>query len=200
MSDEGLDRLHQLLEDPQRQKILMLLEMKGLSFEELMEKLQVDRAELEHQLEVLGDLLEATQDKYELGENGVAKTFGGQYVLTEKGKDALGEMMAFPELKSKNYANAVNEEYFSQKAVTRWNLRFAVVGAALSVIVVLVAVMFLNAPSVSYGRRAFLSFEGDGWPATAVLAFLIAPTVGGVLGYLAGKRNDSKRPMPKWDQ
>lgn len=92
MSDDRLAELHELLKNPIRQKILLKLgEYDRLSFEDLMKELKMDNPqELHSQLEILSDLVTKTEDdEYLLNEQGVSKRPGGQYVLTEKGHNAV---------------------------------------------------------------------------------------------------------------
>jgi hypothetical protein len=106
MSDDRLAELHELLKNPIRQKILLKLgEYDRLSFEDLMKELKMDNPqELHSQLEILSDLVtKAEDDDYLLNEQGFSKRPGGQYVLTEKGHNAVDELIFFPEIKFDNY-------------------------------------------------------------------------------------------------
>jgi len=132
MSADKLDQLHEILKEPFRKKILLKLgEHNGLSFDELMKELKMDnREEVGTQLNVLGDLVSKTEyDEYLLSEQGVSKKPGGKYRLTEKGQDAVNEMVALPEIKSENYKEEINRKYFSQKAVSRRKLFYVLLGA-----------------------------------------------------------------------
>jgi len=61
-------------------------------------------------------------EEYSLTEQGVSKTPAGQYMLTEKGHDAVDEMIAFPEIEAENYKQLINKKFFSKRALTRHKL------------------------------------------------------------------------------
>ena len=53
--------------------------------------------------------------------NKVSKKSGGQYRLTEKGHDAVDEMIAFPEIESENYKAEVNKNFLGKTRLTATN-------------------------------------------------------------------------------
>ena len=81
----GRDLLLKILKDETRRKIILLLDEKGgLSYTDLMEKLEFgSTGTLNYHLKVLGDLL--------------VKNETGQYTLTDKGKLASRLLIEFPE-------------------------------------------------------------------------------------------------------
>jgi DNA-binding HxlR family transcriptional regulator len=113
MSQANLAKLHDLLQDPVRQKILLKLSRhERLSFEDLKGELKtVGAEELKSQLKILADLITQSQDdEFLLTETGVSKRPIGQYALTEKGHNAVDEMLAFPEITAENYREKVTQQ------------------------------------------------------------------------------------------
>lgn len=193
MSDDKLSELHELVKDPFSQKILLNLgEHDGLSFDDLLKELKIDnQEELHKQLQILGDLVAKTEDdNYLLSEQGVSKSPSGLYKLTEKGHDAVDEMIAFPEIESKNYKAEVNEKFFGKAAVRRHKLFYVLIGALAGY-----SFTFLGSVLIS---PALMSFR-NGWPAFGDVS-LIATLPGALVGYLMGKRKNFKRPQPEWNE
>ena len=200
MSADKLDQLHEILKDPLRQKILLKLgEHRGLSFDELMKELKIDnREEVDNQLNVLGDLVSQTKDdEYLLSEQGVSKKPGGRYKLTERGQDAINEMIAFPEIKSENYKEEVNRKYFSQKAVNHRKLFYVLLGAGGGYAFFFLTGAFISIISVQLGGSTLINFQ-NGWPLFGDIA-LIATIPGAIIGYLIGHKKKFKRPEPEWE-
>jgi predicted ArsR family transcriptional regulator len=112
MNDSKLARLPEVLKDPVRQKILLLLgEHDRLIFKELLEKLEIhDKEELKNQLKVLRALVKRVKE-HEYFENGVLIKPPLKYVLTDQGHFFLDEMIAFPELKFDDYKERLPANY-----------------------------------------------------------------------------------------
>ena len=202
MSDDKLAELHELLKDPLRQKILLKLgEHDGLTFNELTRELKADDHQaVLSQLGVLGDLISKTaeDEEYSLTEQGVTKKKGGQYRLTEKGKDAVSEMIVYPEIESDNYKQKIDQKFHSPQALRRRKIIYTLIGAGGGAS----AFFFLCAIFTIFSRLAFNSpgfFIGDGLP-FAVMLLVFAPAVGAVAGYLGGQRKNFKRPEPEWNE
>jgi DNA-binding HxlR family transcriptional regulator len=201
MSDDKLASLHEVLKDPVRQKILLKLgEHDRLSFDDLMKQLKIESPkELNQHLKVLDDLITKTvDDEYSLTENGASRKAGGQYMLTEKGHDALGEMLAFPEIKSENYQQIVNKKFFSKRAFARHKLFYVVIGTVLGCCVSFLGGIFLSIISVGLFGGPGVGRFGIGWDFFVTLV-LISTLIGGLGGYLIGKRKQFKRPTPEWN-
>ena len=183
---------HEVLKDPLRRKILLNLgEHNDLSFDDLLKELKIDDQEgLRSQLKVLGDLVTETENDYLLSEQGVSKKLGGQYRLTEKGHDAVDEMIAFPEIESKNYKEEINEKFFGAAAVRRHKLFYFFFGALAGY-----SFTFLGSALIT---PKLMSFQ-NGWPVLGD-ASLIATVPGALIGYLIGKRKNFKRPQPEWNE
>jgi hypothetical protein len=201
MSDDNLAKLHDLLKNPIRQKILLKLgEHDRLSFEDLMKELKMDnQQELHSQLEILSDLVtKAEDDEYFLSEQGVSKRPGGQYMLTEKGHDAVGELIFFPEIKSDNYKEKIDEKFHSKRAYQRNKLAFILVGAGGGYAISFFGAAFFTIMYrvVFHGPSFFLV---DGWP-FLLTVFVIAPLLGGFVGYWIGEEKKFKRPEPEWNE
>ncbi len=105
-----LESLHKVLKDETRRRILRFLnEKSAATYTELMEETGVaSTGTLNYHLKVLGDLL--------------TKNEAGQYVLTDKGKDASRLMLDFPERE--------NQENVKKK----WWNRFWVVAVAIQLL------------------------------------------------------------------
>jgi len=203
MSDNNADKLsplHEILKDPLRQKILLKLgERDGLSFDEMMKELKIDdQQEVHSQLKILGDLITETEDdEYSLSEQGVSKKPGGQYKLTEKGQDAVDEMIAFPEIESENYKEEVNSKFFGQSAVQRHKLFYVLIGALAGYSFFFLASLVISIISLQLGGSTLISFQ-NGWPLFGDIA-LIAMIPGALIGYLIGHKKQFKRPEPQWN-
>jgi hypothetical protein len=201
MSADNLAPLHELLKDPIRQKTLLLLgERDRLSFDDLVKQLKIDdQEELHNQLKILGDLVTKVEDdEYSLTEQGVSKRPGGQYMLTEKGHDAVDEMVAFPEIESENYKQIVNKKFFGKRALAHHKLAYILGGAAGGYCVSFFGGAFISIISVTLFHGPGLGSFDDGWPFFGTVLF-IAPIVGGLVGYLIGEKKRFKRPEPEWD-
>lgn len=201
MSDDRLAELHELLKNPIRQKILLKLgEYDRLSFEDLMKELKMDNPqELHSQLEILSDLVTKTEDdEYLLNEQGVSKRLGGQYVLTEKGHNAVDELIFFPEIKFDNYKEKIHEKFHSKRAHQRNKLFFILVGAGGGYAISFFGAAFFTIMSIAafHGPTFFLA---DGWP-FLLTVFVIAPLLGGFVGYWIGEEKKFKRPEPEWSE
>jgi hypothetical protein len=201
MSDDKLAELHEFLKNPIRQKILLKLgEYDRLSFEDLIKELKIDNPqELNSQLEILGDLVtKAEDDEYLLSEHGVSKRPGGQYELTEKGHDAVDELIFFPEIKADNYKEKIDKKFHSKRAYRRNKLVFILVGAGGGYAISFFGAAFFTIMSrvVFHGPTFFL---GDGWP-FLLTVFVIAPLLGGFVGYWIGEEKKFKRPEPEWNE
>ena len=201
MSDDNLAVLHELVKDPVREKMLLKLgENERLSFDGLKEYLKnVTAEELQRQLRILDDLvMQAQDDEYLLTESGVSKRPGGQYMLTEKGHNAVYQMIAFPEIKSENYREIVDKKFFSKKALIRRKLVYIIVGAVAGYCISFFGGGFLSIITVAW-------FHGPGWgnfiAPWVFFAFVlfVAPVIGGIFGYWFGERKNFERPAPQWD-
>jgi hypothetical protein len=195
MNDDNLAELNYLLKDPIRQKILLKLrEYDRLSFGDLMEKLKLDNPQVLHsQLSTLGDLVTAVEDTFLLIEQGVSKRPGGQYMLIEKGVDAVNELVCFPEIKSEDYKEKIEQKFHSQQALRRRVLGGVVGGYGVSFF----AAVFFTIFSIFlfHGPTFFLA---DGWP-FYLTVFVFAPVVGGFVGYWMGEKKNFERPEPEWN-
>ncbi len=201
MSQDNLAKLNALLKDPVRRKILLKLSShEHLSFEDLKGQLKtVNAEELEKQLKILADLVtQSRDDEFLLTEAGVSKRPGGQYTLTEKGRDAVDEMLAFPEITAENYTEKVTQQYFSKNALTRRKLAYILGGAAAGYCIWLFGGGLLGIISVDL-------FHGHGWGSFMepwvffAFALFVAPVIGGFVGYWIGERKNFKRSTPEWD-
>ncbi len=200
MSDDKLAELNKLLSDPFRQKILLKLgEHNGLSLDTLMKELKVDDQQLVlNQLKVLGDLVSKTEDEYLLNEQGVEKKTGEQYVLTERGLDAVTEMIAYPEIKAADYKEKIDEKFHSKQAYQNRKITYTLAGAAggfsafffLSAFFTIFSRLFFNSPGFFFGDGLYFAFA----------LLVVAPAIGGILGYLIGVNRDFKRPEPEWNE
>jgi hypothetical protein len=201
MSDDRLAELHELLKNPIRQKILLKLGAHDrVSFEDLMKELKIDNPqELRSQLEILSDLVtKAEDDEYLLSEQGVSKRLGGQYMLTEKGHNAVDELIFFPEIKSDNYEEKIDQKYHSKRAHQRNKLLYVLVGAGGGYAFSFFGAAFFTILSkVAFHGPTF--FLGDGWP-FLLTVFVIAPLLGGFVGYWIGEEKKFKRPEPEWNE
>lgn len=142
---DRLARLHELLKDPVRQKLLLKLgEHDKLSIDELMKELKIDdQWELYDQLQVLGDLVtKVKDDQYLLPKKGVSQAFGEQYMLTEKGHDTLDEMIAYPEIESDNYNELFDKDGQLKPNFSKSNQRVKVF---LSIMIVATVIIFFIA-------------------------------------------------------
>jgi hypothetical protein len=194
---EGLARLHELVKDPTRRKILVLLDSSeaGLDFDGLMKALQLnDPEELHSQLKVLNELVMTTEDQYILSESGVSKNEGGRYVLTEKGHDALGEMLGFPEITRENY----NPDVMDKGTFNRHKLTYMLGGAGAAACASFFGGIIVSIISLQMGGPAVGRFDA-GWPFFGFVIF-VAPVVGGLVGYWVGEKRNFKRPEPEWAQ
>jgi hypothetical protein len=210
MSDNNADKLaplHEILKDPLRQKILLKLsEHDGLNFEDLMKELKIDDQQEAHsQLKILGDLITKAEDDYLLSEQGVSKSPSGQYRLTEKGHDAVDEMIVFPEIESDNY----RQKFFGKSGLAHRKLAYIIGGAfggfLFSLIVAQVCVESLlstwlqepwpsmpnSGPQSAYSNVNWFFF---------ILMIFVAPISGALLGYGIGKLRKFKRPIPEWNE
>jgi hypothetical protein len=200
MSSDKLSPLHELLKDPLRSEILLKLgRHDSLSLEELLKELKIDdQQELNNQLKILGDLVSKKEDdEYSLNEQGVSKKPSGQYILIEKGHDAVDELIAFPEIKSENYKEEANKKFFGQGAVTRRKLVYIFIGAAAGYNLFFLAGAVISIISVQLGGSSLISFQ-NGWPLFGDLS-LMAIMPGALIGYLIGHKKKFKRPEPEWD-
>jgi hypothetical protein len=205
MSDDKLAELHEFLKDPIRQKILLKLgEYDSLTFEELLEKLKIDDSqELLRQLKVLDDLVKVTEDSYSLTEEGVSKKPSGRYMLTERGHDAIEEMIDFPELESENY-----KKFFGKSGLAQRKLAYIIIGAffgfILSILTAKLCVTsllstWLNEPWPSMPNSGPKSaYDSSNWT-FFILVIFVAPIIGALFGYGVGKLRNFKRPMPEWN-
>lgn len=144
IDSDRLDRLHEILKDPVRQKILLKLgEREKLSFDELMKELKIDdQRELYDELRVLSDLVtKVKDDPYPLPKENVSETLSEQYMLTEEGHDALDEMIASPELESDDYKEKMFDKDGQPKPNFVTSHRFAL--AFLTVAIVGGIIIFL---------------------------------------------------------
>jgi hypothetical protein len=199
MKDDNLAELNNLLKDPIRQNILLKLRRYDrLSFEDLMEKLDLDeQQELHSQLNVLRDLVTEVEDTFLLTEQGVSKRPGGQYILTEKGIDAVNELVCFPEIKSEKYREKINEKYHSRQSLRRRKLFYVLAGVGGGYAISFFGAVFFTVLSifVFHGPTFFIP---DGWPFyLTVLVF--APVLGGFVGYWMGAKKNFERPEPEWN-
>jgi predicted transcriptional regulator len=192
MSDYKLSELHELVKDPLRQKILMKLgEHNGLTINELIRELKVDDQQVVlSQLEVLGDLISKTaeDEEYSLTEQGVTKKRGGQYRLSEKGKDAVSQMIIYPEIETDYYKQKIDQKFHSPQALRRRKIIYTLIGASGGASVF----FFLSMLFTLFSRLAFNApgfFMGDGLP-YAFSLLVLAPAVGAVAGYLGGQRKN----------
>ncbi len=201
MSDDNLDALHEILKDPIRQKILIQLgEHNRLSFYALKEQLRtVAMDELQRQLKILDDLvLKSRDDEYSLSESGVSKQPSEQYMLTEKGHNAVYQMIVFPEIKLENYREIIDKKFFSKKALTRRKLIYILAGAVAGY-----CISFFGGGFIIILSGTLIHDIGWGnfiepWVFFAFVLF-VAPVIGGFLGYWFGERKNFKRTMPKWE-
>lgn len=147
----------------------------------------------------MADLVTKTvDDEYSLTEGGVSRKAGGQYMLTEKGHDALGEMLAFPETRSENYQQIVNKKFFSKGALARHKLAYILVGAVAGCGISFFGGGFISVISVSLFHGPGLGSFNYVWPFFGTVLFA-APVIGGFVGYQIGKRKEFKRPEPEWN-
>jgi hypothetical protein len=195
----AIARLHELVKDPVRQKILLKLgESEDLSLDALLRELKMDdQQEVLNQLTLLGDLVSKTEDDYSLSEQGVTKRAGGQYKLTEKGIAAVSEMIAYPEIASENYQEKIEKNFHSEQAIQRNKILAVLLGAFLGLCVCYFGTLLLpfSAHHWIYARNGFL---GLSW-SFLITWFVISPTVGGFFGYWLGRYKDFKRPEPEWN-
>jgi hypothetical protein len=158
-----------------------------------------DQQEVLNQLKALGDLVSKTEeDEYSLTERGVSVKASGQYQLTEKGHDSVSDMIAYPEIKADNYKEKIEEKFHSKQAYQRHKLAYILLGIAGALFLCFSgSALFTIISRVGYGGPSF--FFGDGLPFLFTL-FIIAPLVGGTVGYLIGKTKNFKRPEPEWNE
>lgn len=199
MSADNLAQLHELVKDPVRQKILLLLSKHDRSFDDMMKHLKIESPEeLRYQLKVLADLVTIEDDDYSLTEIGVSKRAGGQYALTDKGHAAVDEMIAFPEITLENYKQIANKKFFSKSALARHKLVYLIGGAVAGYCVSFFGGGLISIISVALFHGPGLGSFNDGWPFFTTVIF-VAPVIGGYVGYLIGRRKKFKRPTPEWD-
>jgi VIT1/CCC1 family predicted Fe2+/Mn2+ transporter len=120
--DDRLARMHDILKEPIRQKILLQLgEHDHLSFNDLIRNLKIkDLKELSTQLKTLGNLITETKNTNYTSEQDISKKPDEQYKLTEKGQSILNEMLAFPELESDSYKEKLFGDTSKPKREPRW--------------------------------------------------------------------------------
>jgi hypothetical protein len=196
MNESYLAELNYILKNPIRQKILLKLrEYDRLSFEDLMQKSKIDdQQELYNQLEILRELVTKAEDEFLLSEQGVSKRPAGQYILTEKGHDAVNELVCFPEIKSENYKEVIDEKFHSKHALQRNKLTYILAGVAGGYAISFFGAAFFTILSrfAFHGPTFFLL---DGWP-FFLTVFVIAPLLGGFVGYKIGEEKNFNRPEP----
>ena len=189
MSDDKLAELHEILKDPVRQKILLKLgEHNGLTLDELIKELKVDnQQDVLSQLSVLSDLVfKAEEDEeYRLTEQGVTKKAGGQYQLTEKGLDAVNELIVYPEIKADDYKQKIDEKFHSPQAYQRRKIIYVLAGAVGG----FSAFFFLSAFFTIFSRLVFdtSGFFFDDGLSFAFSLLVVAPVIGGIFGYFVGE-------------
>ncbi len=141
---DRIARLHELLKDPVRQRILLKLgEHDKLSFDELLKELKIDdQQELYDELQVLGNLVKKIANEGCSQPKDVFKTFSDQYILTEEGHDTVEEMIAFPEIESDNF----NEKMFNKNGEPKQNFTSSPkqqVMVFLAILIVAIIIIFL---------------------------------------------------------
>ncbi len=180
MNDETLARLHEILKEPLHQKILLQLGEHGhLTFDDLKTNLKIDDTqELTNQLNTLEKL---TIDE----EHIVSKQADFQFSLTEKGHYVLDEMIAFPELELDSY-----RQKFGKSGLKLGKEIYIIVGAS---VLGFVFWFLIQTIMLSTGIRSSISnFSFDFF---ALTSLLICWAVGGLIGYLIGKKMKYKFPM-----
>ena len=180
MNDEKLARLHEILKEPLRQKILLQLGEHGhLTFDDLITNLKIDNTqELTYQLNTLEKL---TIDEEHL----ISKQADLQYSLTEKGHYVLDEMIAFPELESDGYKQKIRKSGLDLgKAI------YIIVGATLLGFVFWAIIMLVS--NASGFRWGMSDLTADYF---AAITLIICWIVGGFIGYFIGKKMNYKFPM-----
>jgi len=180
MNDEKLARLHEILKEPLRQKILLQLgEHRHLTFDDLITNLKIeDTQELTYQLNTLEKLAID-------GEQLVIKQADLQYALTEKGHYVLDEMIAFPELESDGYKQKIRKSgHDLGKAI------YIIVGASVLGFVFWAIIMLVS--NASGFRWGMSNLTADYF---AAITLIICWIVGGFIGYFIGKKMNYKFPM-----
>lgn len=180
MKDEKLARLHEILKEPLRQKILLQLgEHKHLTFDDLITNLKIaDTQELTYQLNTLEKL---TIDE----EHILSKQADMQYSLTEKGHYVLDELIAFPELESDSYKQKIWKSGLGLGKAIYIMVGVSVLGFVFWAIIMLVS----NASGFRWGMS---DLTADYF---AAIALIVCWIVGGFIGYFVGKKMNYKFPM-----
>ena len=180
MNDEKLARLHEILKEPLRQKILLQLGEHGhLTFDDLITNLKIeDTQELAYQLNALEKL---TIDEEHL----VSKQADLQYSLTEKGHFVLDEMIAFPELELDSY-----RQKLGKSGLKLGKEIYIIVGAS---VLGFVFWFLIQTIVLSMGIRS--SISNFSFNFFALTSLIICWAVGGFIGYLIGKKMNYKFPM-----
>jgi DNA-binding HxlR family transcriptional regulator len=98
MSTDKIVKLHKVVKEPLRQKILLQLGLhKKMTFNDLMKSLEIqDSQELRNQLNILEKMIIE-------GKHLVIKQANSSYRLTEKGQYVLDKMITYPQLRSDSY-------------------------------------------------------------------------------------------------
>ena len=118
--------------------------------------------------------------------------------LLRGGHAAVDELIFFPEIKADNYKEKIDKKFHSKRAYQRNKLVYVLVGAGGGYAISFFGGAFFTIMSrvVFHGPTFFLD---DGWP-FLLTVFVIAPFLGGFVGYWMGEGKQFKRSEPEWNE